>query len=35
MQDKVESAKKKLSEAQNEAMQQKLDLGREQALLKQ
>lgn len=32
--DKLESTKKKLGEAQDEAMKQRLELGREQALSK-
>ncbi len=35
LQEKVESSKKKLQDAQNEMMTHKLDFGREQALLKQ
>lgn len=34
IQDKLENTKKKLSDSQNEAMQQKLDFGRDQALMK-
>ena len=33
--DKLEATKRKLAEAQDEAMRQKLDFGREQALAKQ
>lgn len=35
MGDKLEQTKRKLSETQDEAMKQKLELGREQALMKQ
>jgi hypothetical protein len=34
MGDKLEQTKRKLSETQDEAMKQKLELGREQALMK-